>query len=674
MDSAGLGFDFGATYHLDFPIGEGASGLVWRGINKLSGQPVAVKLLREELSSDAQIVSRFVTERTLLTSLCHPNVVRVEDLVAEGGRLGIVMEFVPGISLRELISREGTLSPSQAVAIISEVLLALQAAHEMNIVHRDVKPDNILLSNEFPAEGCSGLKLGDFGISKIVGDRSARTQMIGTPAYMSPELIEKGLALPAGDVYAAGIMLYEMCAGRTPYAGEGNSFSIANRHLTAQPPQIDGLDSDLWALILSMLEKSVQHRAQIPDLLDSLGSLGATLRDVPPLRVQASPESFVPATVLRPSSRQEGLSEENVPTEEVVGNSSGDEGKQSSPHPLELSEFTPSSKVTVLRSISLPAQDSAEEVGSSDDELSAWGRVIAWFGRVSRQQWIIFTSVVGTLVLLGLLIPFLRGSFTASHPESISVQSQEEDSPLPSGLIVQRFAKYDSQKQVIDYRIVYKTTKFPLLGSVFESLERGEGRCAQPKWENIVPVPNSVSQTSIEGPCAWSIPLERIELERPFEVRAKIPFIFEPGNEERQLDSWLRTNSARTNALLHDSEVKSTSYPLQRLMGLKMVVPSRVIQGSAIPVTLVGVWPDGENTLNPVYLSPAQGKATSVLTSITGSDNGLVRFSDRCSGAVAISPDGKNVTALHPGDCELDAIVGNYVLPSARVSIVGNNS
>ncbi|WP_343899288.1 serine/threonine-protein kinase, partial [Nocardioides aquaticus] len=251
------GFDdaLGASYRLLDRLGEGASGEVWRAVDKRTDEIVATKLLRREHLADRDLVGRFVQERSVLTTLRHPAVVAVRDLVVEGERLAIVMEHVDGGSLRDVLRERGTLTPALAVDVAAAVLEGLASAHQRDVVHRDVKPDNVLLTRDWESGEPGSVKLVDFGIARIITDRQrTATGLLGTPEYMSPELLTRGTAESPADVYGVGIMLYELLAGRTPFAGPGNEYTIAHRHVTAEPPPLD-VPAPLAAQLEALLEK-----------------------------------------------------------------------------------------------------------------------------------------------------------------------------------------------------------------------------------------------------------------------------------------------------------------------------------------------------------------------------------------------------------------------------------
>ena len=202
----------GSRYVLDRLIGSGAMGQVWAATDQRTGERVAAKLLRPEFARDAEVLTRFVQERSILLDLVHPSIVRVRDLVVEGEDLAIVMDLVEGADLRARLRAAGTLPPAEAVRVTADVLTALAAAHAQGVLHRDVKPDNVLLTTDAPPR----VLLGDFGIARLAQETTVRmTGVLGTADYMAPEIFTAETVSAASDVYAAGIGLYELLAGRT---------------------------------------------------------------------------------------------------------------------------------------------------------------------------------------------------------------------------------------------------------------------------------------------------------------------------------------------------------------------------------------------------------------------------------------------------------------------------
>ena len=189
----------GSRYVLHQTLGRGAMGQVFAGTVRESGDRVAIKVLKPELVSDPEAVARFMQERQILTSIRNPNVVRVVDLVAEGETLAIVMELIEGQDLRRHLREQGTLPPAEAIRLLIQLLYGLSAVHGAGVVHRDVKPENLLLDT---SAGRPLLKLTDFGVARLSYGASLTklSSLIGTPEYMAPELAESASASYAADL------------------------------------------------------------------------------------------------------------------------------------------------------------------------------------------------------------------------------------------------------------------------------------------------------------------------------------------------------------------------------------------------------------------------------------------------------------------------------------------
>jgi serine/threonine protein kinase len=259
----------GSRYLLHEPLGRGAMGEVFRGSVRGMREAVAIKVLRAELAADPETVARFVQERSILTELRHPHIVAVEDLVVEGDTLAIVMELVVGSDLRRHLRKHHTLPATTAVDLIIQLLDGLEAVHAAGVVHRDLKPENVLLEQ---SGNVTFVRLGDFGVSRIAGATLARlTGAIGTPEYMAPELLRGQPASPASDLYAVGIMLYELLAGHTPFAA-GDVFAVIRGHGEQAPARPEGVPDQLWRLISRLLEKDPDDRPK------SAAAAGAGLR------------------------------------------------------------------------------------------------------------------------------------------------------------------------------------------------------------------------------------------------------------------------------------------------------------------------------------------------------------------------------------------------------------
>ncbi len=274
----------GSSYILHRMIGKGAFGQVWSGADRAQ-RPLAFKLLHPHLAADVDIVHRFLKERSALSSIDHPNVVKVSDLVAEGDTLAIVMELINGSDLRTYLRERGTLPPAEVASLGAAIADALSAAHAKGIVHRDVKPENVLMDRSVvPAIP----RLTDFGVAKIIGDSSHQTMLLGTPNYMAPELVEDEPS-PAADVYSLGVVLYEMSCGLTPYANARTPMAVLRAHSTQAPGRPPGLPDELWRCISWATTRNPAQRPSAPSLAAELRSLSAGLQGRPAAPVLSMP-------------------------------------------------------------------------------------------------------------------------------------------------------------------------------------------------------------------------------------------------------------------------------------------------------------------------------------------------------------------------------------------------
>ncbi|MYY02815.1 MULTISPECIES: serine/threonine-protein kinase [unclassified Streptomyces] len=276
----------GSRYTAHQILGRGSAGTVWLGDGPEG--PVAIKLLREDLASDQELVGRFVQERTALLGLAHPHVVAVRDLVVDGNDLALVMDLVRGTDLRTRLDRERRLAPEAAVAIVADVADGLAAAHAAGIVHRDVKPENILLDMEGPLGpgNAHPALLTDFGVAKLIDTprRTKTTKIIGTPDYLAPEIVEGLPPRAAVDIYALATVLYELLAGFTPFGG-GHPGAVLRRHVTETVVPLPGIPDELWQLLVQCLAKAPASRLRASELAARLREQLPHLAGIPPLEV-----------------------------------------------------------------------------------------------------------------------------------------------------------------------------------------------------------------------------------------------------------------------------------------------------------------------------------------------------------------------------------------------------
>ena len=289
----------GSSYILLRPIGQGATGTVWRGVETGSNEPVAVKLLHESLLRQPKLVTRFVQERTILLMLRHRNVVRVRDLFSVGESLGLVMDLVTGGSLRDHLREHGTVPAAEAARLAAQLAAALAEAHDLGVVHRDLKPDNVLLQTE---NGRLETRLTDFGIARVLNMPAITTPnaVVGTPHYMAPEAFHGAAASPAADVYALGILLYELVTGRPPYDSE-TVHGLMQRHLQGDPERRPGIPDELWSVIMSCLRQKPRLRPAAAELVVELGDVA---RKVAGAAALPAPEQKDPADRKPPDSEE----------------------------------------------------------------------------------------------------------------------------------------------------------------------------------------------------------------------------------------------------------------------------------------------------------------------------------------------------------------------------------
>ncbi|WP_277369801.1 Stk1 family PASTA domain-containing Ser/Thr kinase [Rhodococcus rhodochrous] len=279
-------------YRIESQIARGGMSTVYRGTDMRLDRPVAVKIMDPQFAADPQFLARFEFEARSVARLTHPGLVAVYDQGQDGDHVFLVMELVEGGTLRELLRERGPMPPHAAAAVAAPVLGALAVAHRAGLVHRDIKPENILIS------GNGEVKIADFGLVRAVAaaTTTSRSVILGTAAYLSPEQVTVGSADARSDVYSAGVLVYEMLTGRTPFTGD-TSLSVAYQRVEKDVPDpssaIDGVPPELDAFVRRATEREPSERyADAQVMADALGEICETL-DLPRYRVPAPRRSAV---------------------------------------------------------------------------------------------------------------------------------------------------------------------------------------------------------------------------------------------------------------------------------------------------------------------------------------------------------------------------------------------
>lgn len=245
-------------YRVDARIAVGGMATVYRAMDTRLDRVLALKVMHPALAADASFVERFIREAKSVARLAHPNVVAVFDQGAQGNYVYLAMEYVAGCTLRDVLRERGALQPRAALDILDPVLAALGAAHRAGFVHRDMKPENVLIGDD------GRVKVADFGLVRAVGSVTNTTgSILGTVSYLAPEQIEHGTADTRADVYACGVVLYEMLTGTKPHAGDSPA-QVIYQHLNEDVPApsavVPGLAAELDGLVASATARDPEVR------------------------------------------------------------------------------------------------------------------------------------------------------------------------------------------------------------------------------------------------------------------------------------------------------------------------------------------------------------------------------------------------------------------------------
>ena len=294
----------GERYQVEQVVARGGMATVYLAMDLRLERKIALKVIHPHLASNASFRDKFIREARIAAKLSHPNLVNVFDQGQEGDLAFMAMEFVSGITLRDALKDFGALDAKRALDLFEPILSGLAAAHRAGILHRDLKPENVLLSDD------GRIKLGDFGLARDIENNTSTGSLVGTVAYLSPELVTRGVADARSDVYAVGIMLFEMLAGRQPFEGE-QAVQIAYQHANDNVPAPSKINSSvpplLDELVLWATARDAAHRpADAVELLDVVKRAKAEIKagrnntnlGIPVIDVSSRPKDLNSTTVL----------------------------------------------------------------------------------------------------------------------------------------------------------------------------------------------------------------------------------------------------------------------------------------------------------------------------------------------------------------------------------------
>jgi serine/threonine protein kinase len=384
--------DIGATigdYRLEERIGRGGMGVVFRATQLSLGRQVALKLVAPELAEDPEFRERFKREARLAAGIDHPNVVPVHQAEEQDGHLYIAMRYVPGTDLHALLSARGRLEPADAVRILEQVAAALDAAHEQGLVHRDVKPANVLLSGK---PGKEHVYLTDFGVTKHIASGAGMTRtgaFVGTLDYVSPEQVQGAAVDGRADVYALGCVLYELLTGVVPFQRDSDAAKLF-AHMSDPPPRpserIALVDAALDAVVVQAMDKDPGER------YPTAGEMAAAAR--------AAVGPVAPSTV---------LSKPRVPP------------------------AAPPTSVTTLQGRPRPEQPTRVQAPAADPAPGsrAPDPVATSRGRSRRRRGVLLAACVGVAVALAIVV-FVPGGVEEEPPDPSSTAPGQPELALLS--------------------------------------------------------------------------------------------------------------------------------------------------------------------------------------------------------------------------------------------------
>ncbi|MDY3127836.1 MAG: protein kinase [Corynebacterium sp.] len=339
MTSLDVGDILEHRYRIDRPIARGGMSTVYRCVDMRLGRALAAKVMHDRYAEDPVFLHRFSREARAMAQLTHPNLVNVYDFSAAGDPVFLIMELITGGTLRELTAERGPMPPHAALSVLRSVLTGLAVVHEKGLVHRDIKPDNVLIAKDHT------VKLGDFGLVRASSSATVTSnQIVGTVSYLAPEQVTGVNICPASDVYSAGIVLFELLTGTVPFSGETPLAHAMVRLSTPVPnasSRIAGIPPLIDALVATATATNVEERfADAREFLNALNDVAAEL-DLPDYIVPLPTNSAAARTAAAPTDMS-GIGSTEVFAATGVMDSSPRE-----PSPVPYSATHPATRVSV---------------------------------------------------------------------------------------------------------------------------------------------------------------------------------------------------------------------------------------------------------------------------------------------------------------------------------------
>lgn len=540
-------------YEILEQIGTGGMSDVYRAKCHKLNRFVAIKVLKKEYSEDKTFVSKFRAEAQAAAGLTHPNIVNVYDVGDENGIYYIVMELVEGITLKKYIEKKGKIPYKEAVSIAIQVAKGMQAAHSHHIVHRDIKPQNIIISRD------GKVKVTDFGIAKAASSSTITSSTMGSVHYISPEQARGGYSDERSDIYSFGITLFEMLTGTVPFDGD-STVSVAVQHIQEEIPKpstvADGIPVSIDMIVLKCTQKKTERRYQ--DAAELIADLKKSL--------VAPDENFVK---MMPVYNAPGQPETVQAAEESSENNDGQENQNSDESMAENKKDSEDIDDELLDDELLDDDDDEEDSDSDDDDENndKLDKIFKWIG-----AGIIALIVIITIFVVAKL--FIGGSSNKKEEET-TTQAQTTTAA----------SKEDASKKVSVPSVIGKTEEEAK--TTLNSLGLGYKATYQPS--NTIPEGTVISQGTSSG--------------TKVAKNTTITLSISSGPESSSVPNVVGQDQVGASSLLESAGFK---------VSVKQSYSDSVEQGKVISQS-----PSGSTTVSPgstVTITVSQGKETKMVT------------------------------------------------------------